>query len=257
MRRMWMVVFTFVPALAAAQDFTGFEIPTHRWHSISGTLSGSGSWNDRQFPGNGEEFSRLNSTAAVGGVWAFDSEDLRYSYGIRGRLDGRWEERTTLLEAPALPPIVRELRGTDVETFSELLGIEASILQYPGSGPVGWSLTGVAFGTFGQFELDNRSETEFIDLAGTARTLQVSNNETSVETYNAQALARVGMGRVRDATGVYQAWLLEERLERDGVLARPLSDDARRRIQQLFYVEPAYGVPHDLPQKFFRGFAAD
>ena len=41
MRRMWMVVFTFVPTLAAAQDFTGFEIPAHRWYSIQGSLSGS------------------------------------------------------------------------------------------------------------------------------------------------------------------------------------------------------------------------
>jgi len=29
-----MVALVFAPALADAQDFTGFQIPAHRWHPV-------------------------------------------------------------------------------------------------------------------------------------------------------------------------------------------------------------------------------
>jgi hypothetical protein len=62
---------------------------------------------------------------------------------------------------------------------------------------------------------------------------------------------RTGYGRVRDATGVFQALLLAERLERDRLLAQPLSDAARARLAALFYRASDYGIVHDLPAKVF------
>ncbi|TMQ49614.1 MAG: hypothetical protein E6K73_09615 [Candidatus Eisenbacteria bacterium] len=63
--------------------------------------------------------------------------------------------------------------------------------------------------------------------------------------------ADAGLGRVRDATGVYRAQLLVDRLGRDGVLARAPSREARARLARLYYIESDYSVAHDRGAKFF------
>ncbi len=61
----------------------------------------------------------------------------------------------------------------------------------------------------------------------------------------------VGVGRVRDATSVYQTQVLEQRLLRTGALKRRLSRDAIRQLAKLFSMQGDFGLVHDYPGKHF------
>jgi len=69
------------------------------------------------------------------------------------------------------------------------------------------------------------------------------------ETRSVEARAGVHVGRVRDATAVAEAHLLERRLLRYGVLTRPLGPDARRRLAQLADVANDLVAAHDRPAR--------
>jgi hypothetical protein len=57
----------------------------------------------------------------------------------------------------------------------------------------------------------------------------------------------LGVGRVRNATGVYDARVLEQRLLSSGALTRSLSATARQRLAELMYVRDAWDFVHDRP----------
>jgi hypothetical protein len=61
----------------------------------------------------------------------------------------------------------------------------------------------------------------------------------------------VGWGRVRDATGVYDAYVLERRLTKDGAISGPLSRATRRKLAALSYLAPRFGAVHDRSKRFF------
>src|SRR5205823_173566 len=61
----------------------------------------------------------------------------------------------------------------------------------------------------------------------------------------------LGHGRVRDATGVQLARLLEARLLEAGAIRAPLSRAAKERIAALYYLRPSLSVAHERPDRFF------
>jgi hypothetical protein len=61
----------------------------------------------------------------------------------------------------------------------------------------------------------------------------------------------IGYGRVRDATGVYSAQLIEERLRAMGRLTRALSPATRTAIAQLHYIAGDFLAAHDRPSRYF------
>ena len=57
----------------------------------------------------------------------------------------------------------------------------------------------------------------------------------------------VGCGRVRNATGIYEARILEARLRTAGAIVRPLSTKARQRLASLMYAVSDYEAALDRP----------
>jgi hypothetical protein len=66
-----------------------------------------------------------------------------------------------------------------------------------------------------------------------------------------------GMGRVRNATGIYEARVLESRLAASGALTRPLSATAREQLATLLYARNDIAVAHDRPARRVWGRIAE
>jgi hypothetical protein len=71
-----------------------------------------------------------------------------------------------------------------------------------------------------------------------------------LESLHANVSVGAGWGRVRDASVVYDAHVMEERLRDAGALTRPLSSAARQRLAALLAVSPAYSAAHERPDRF-------
>jgi len=69
--------------------------------------------------------------------------------------------------------------------------------------------------------------------------------------YDASLIATAGLGRVRDATVVFDVHVLEERLQATGAFTRPLSQAAREKLASIFYMQPRYSAAHERPSRFF------
>ncbi|HEY3216030.1 MAG TPA: hypothetical protein VGK93_06015 [Candidatus Eisenbacteria bacterium] len=123
--------------------------------------------------------------------------------------------------------------------------------RYPWEHPIGVIFSGVLFGNYDQSWSESRSRNEERDPGGSALVARSSRQQAWDYLYLANVTGALGIGKVRDATGVHRARLLEWRLQKDGVLAHPLSPGARARLARLYYLEPAYGYPHDQPAKYF------
>jgi hypothetical protein len=57
----------------------------------------------------------------------------------------------------------------------------------------------------------------------------------------------IGIGRVRDATALFEARVFEDRLQKAGALAHPLSHDARQRLASLFAARSQISAASDRP----------
>src|SRR5262249_5648251 len=84
-----------------------------------------------------------------------------------------------------------------------------------------------------------------------SRTENSAHHTSNQYMYGANADVSIGWGRVRDATPVFSALLLEERLQRDHMLARTLSVDARNKLAALIAIEGDFAEVHDEPDKAF------
>ena len=128
--------------------------------------------------------------------------------------------------------------------MAETIVLQASTRLYPWRFPLGADVSGLAEAGFAQSTNDVEDR-----VYASARSL--SHNEYDSNRQSVSAALTLGVGRVRDATGVYRAWLLEHRLRQSGTLTRDLSRDASGKLAALFYVENRFGIPHDRPARFF------
>jgi hypothetical protein len=139
----------------------------------------------------------------------------------------------------------------DVRTVTGSWFLSGGMRLYPFAPPLGIELSGSLQGIDDQTWRSFKTRTE--ELAGgslTVSELEQSNTQWTFRE-NANLDASVGYGRVRDATPVFEVILLEERLSRDGVLARPLSRPARQKLADLFSLQTNFSIVHQLPDKFF------
>ncbi|TMQ49617.1 MAG: hypothetical protein E6K73_09635 [Candidatus Eisenbacteria bacterium] len=236
-----------------ASDFDDFRVPDHRSRSIAASLATSASQTTRN-SFLGEESGSWDSGLTGNGNWFRDSERLQTSTSFNLGAQGlRNREETHWLNIG--PSVVQ--RSDQIESHRALhefwtIGLAARV--YPWSLPIsiGTGVTNLA-----------AYDQDWMDRHGVDR-VQVSQpppfDRRSVTqgdvnewrySYDTIVGGDVGLGRVRDATGVYQAQLLLDRLGRDGVLARPPSKEARVRLARLYYIESDYSVAHDRSAKFF------
>ncbi|MEQ1833187.1 MAG: hypothetical protein ABL977_09030 [Candidatus Eisenbacteria bacterium] len=120
-------------------------------------------------------------------------------------------------------------------------------LSGSGDRPLGFSASGTLQSRYGQF-WQGRGDRS---LTPPTEFRNASDSHTNRTQYLSSASFGPVLGRVRDATPVLDAQILEERLTKAGSLARPLSGDGRQRLAQLMALRGRVRSAHERPERWF------
>lgn len=232
-----------VPVVARADDpYADFRVPDHHTFQwiVTGSLRSAGA-----YTGSTVEHSRngdFASTLANELRWHAERETRQFDAGVRQSLD--WDRSRRRDDNP-FQPLSRlvEKRRTDDQNLS----LFASRSDYPGGGPlfVSYGATGRA-----SFSQDVSAQNSH-ELFPFAEVFRGDNEAARLYREDGTASVAAGVGRIRNVTGVYSAQLLESRLLATGRLTRPLSNDARRKIAEAYYIAPGFSAAHERPDKYF------
>ena len=227
------------PALAD-DPYAEYRIPEHYWLSWTGNLTASGNRDVSDSFGHGESGSlRGNGASSLTG--GFDSDASAHAYGLSLALNGNkaWRAFDQGIFGD-------DDHGHSKQASQSFTGFLA-YSRYPTGIPVGLSL-----GANGAFSLSQSWVTD--DRTTTFPPSQrQSNNEYSSGGYDAAAslTASLSLGRVRDATPVYQVQVLERRLLDAGTITHALSRAGRERLASLYTVQFDLAFAHQRPTKYF------
>jgi hypothetical protein len=234
-----------LPARAGTDPFAEFRIPDHSWRSGSAgsyfSASRSDQNTDERFERTDSQRSSLSGSLRAG----WDSDALQYALGVSAQGLLEKSDRRTDIDAPPY----QERDARESRTANESWLLEGSLRAYPWRPPVGLGVSGTVEGDY----LQNRSVFGFRRSQDYIEPLRQESDRTwTRHDYQTTAVASVsaGLGRVRDASVVYDVHLLEERLIETGALARPLSAAARAKLAALYYVAPFYAAAHERPDRF-------
>ncbi len=245
-----LAVLILVSTSARADEFSDFRIPDHFTHSAVASLSGRTAGSD-DGGGPSERSSRSrNGSLGIGGFWLHDSERGLTSFNGSVRAIGdRTGSHTQDVSMP--PGAYHEVRlAQDLEDVGGIATLSIVARRYPWSVPV--SLEAAIDGITVQDERWERSQRAFVDQDSNSSVVHQTSSERDIQNqYFAQGTLTLGYGRVRDASGIYSARLLERRLTNQGVLAHPLSPAAVQKIAALYYMTSDFRLVHDRGDKYF------
>lgn len=245
-----------VPSLARASEFTDFRIPAHSWRSWNAATSGQWQIDSRSSPGETSRDRRPSADASVGVRRFHDSDPWRWDAGVEASARGHWSFTHSdqydqfPLGGPATSTVATA-RSQHGSSASERCALIAGVRGYPGDRPLGFEVRGSIRGDEDQDWSHQLTVFQSSGSGGSSRQESASRTASWRYAETARLDFVAGWGRVRDATGVFDAQLLAERLCRDGVLGRDPSPAALRKLAELFTIEGAFSVPHDQPDRFF------
>lgn len=231
----WCVALGGLPEPAVADPFAAFRIPEHVTRSASARATLGADWDRQVYHGQSNRRDRFDAGLGIRTAWARDSDATALGASAALDHDGtRSRSRTDWTE---------ERQSSRAEWFQHALRLSGRVRHYPWSRSVGVELSVQAAQ---QYRRDANRFDRFSQNGGVheARDQRVLIRQVT-------ASATLGLGRVRDATPVYAAFVVEKRLRDAGALRRPLSHGARQRLADLFAIESDYAVPHDRPRRFF------
>jgi hypothetical protein len=240
------LVLLLAPALfnaSRADDdpYAEFRIPAHSWSSwqLGGGASGS---SEQLYPfGAAIRQNALDGNLHTGFQRGYDSDRSQHYYQVTVVSQGLHRRQEVDRTFP---------RETSDDTFNdraELLRLGGGLRRYPWQVPIGFQLAASGEASFDHGSFDRHRST-FVDVFHNRQ------DEDGSQDNNQQILGGVfsmGLGRVRDATSVYRAQVLEQRLLRTGALKGPLSRGALDRLAALFSIQSDFLSAHDLPDKYF------
>lgn len=223
------------PAGIAADPFSDFRIPEHVRHSASVDVSASGDWDRQVDAGSAYRNDRWDGAGGVNGLWARDSDRLAFGGGFNiASTVARYRTRS---DSPT------QHRTSEQNSHSFRVGASSNLRWYPGASRWG-------------FQLVANAAHRQTNQVGNEQFLGDFNSGTREQNYHeitrsVNASGAFGFGRVRDATPVYVAYVLEERMLAAGALSRSLSQAARQRVVDVIALRPQFTVPHERPDRFF------
>ena len=227
---------------ARADDFSDFRIPAHRAYVWDVGGSADGGRFRTNGPGTSYRNDGVNGSISTRAFRLFDSDPRRTSLVIVGDAVGR---RTSGRTEDLTEPQTR-LDRVRSRLVAEGWSVSLQHRQYPWSVPAGVELSGSGRGNYVQ----DWERTESREASPTTRLDQLRHLERWDYLNEVDGGAAVGWGRVRDATGVYDARVLEERLQRAGALSHPLSAGARRHLAELLYGRSDFDQVPERPAKY-------
>ncbi|HVP14002.1 MAG TPA: hypothetical protein VMS88_00580 [Terriglobales bacterium] len=241
-----VLAILFAPTLARPDPFSEFRIPDHSWRSGRLGVAASGDVSHSSDPIFERSSSSLSSRLAPQFSLGHDSDSLLWSlaFSADAEPDVRGGRRSTG------GPGFERSAANHTQDLAESWTIAAQARSYPGSAPLGVSFSGSASGTH------QEGWSREYDRAVTAGTPEQRDESALREDfrnyrYVLSATLAAGVGRVRDATVVFDAYVLEERLLEIGAITRPLSQRAREKLAALGYIAGDYANAHDRPARSY------
>jgi len=231
-----------VPARASDDPFADFRIPDHTWRTgtaqfdLAGGHSASG-------PGRATGFQTIASASVSR---SHDSDVLQHSLGFS--LGGYVQSQTGRQELGLLP--YWSSLSSFARAYSEHWSLSGSLRAYPWKDLLGLDLQGYVQGAAGRSRSREDLASWRSEPPPTTRSERRLSQTGQAYSYQATLQATLGLGRVRDATVVYEVHLLEQRLRESGALARALSPAAREKLAALYYVASDFSAAYERPDRF-------
>ena len=223
-------------AAFAGDDFSQFRIPANSYLDWTGGASASGSWG-REESGPDKYASSQWQGHLSSGLTHWSEDDHRSAlWDVALQTSGQRFHRSTVDHGPYYLGVgTYESTDEDLQKGTlEYASVNTQQSWYPGNGP--WALSGSLYGSLTDsqnWEWRRSLQRQLLDPL--EPTLRLSDYGNVVYRSTINASLGVGFGRVRNATGVFEARVLEERLRHLGALSRPLSPHARERLSALMY----------------------
>jgi hypothetical protein len=242
------------PATLRADVLDDFRVPDHRVLNWTGSFNGSGLWSHSSGSQLYEPRDRFVSRRQDGSFsnrldWAHEADPARTTLVARVDLTGNRQtgERDHLSAIDART--ASSVEHTVFRQLRESILLGASRDQFMTSIPMLWRIRADA-------RIDDRQTWDTRDWRSTLTDgalvqTYVDERAHKRKIYSAALTSAVGIGtgRVRNATGLYEALVLERRLIAAGAIAEPLTPDARRRLGALMYVRQDYTGTRDRPAR--------
>lgn len=244
--------------VALAGPYDDFRIPDHHWRTLRAGVSAGYQGQDHSGAWDHDEQRSLVTMQSAGAQWGRDSDRLRHLIALSLDNDLRSDRRESHEVFPSFLLPVGVTSSTLEETrrisrWAPRLNGSASARFHPGSGWI--ALVGSA-GVFLQddrsdFSLSSRSvQTDESDPRPLQRDLH-QDTDRRISDRLLDLSISPAIGRVRDATSVFRARLLLDRLDRDRRLIRPIRTQDVHALAERFFLQTAYSQVHDQPDKAF------
>ena len=249
-----VVVAAGIAAPAGGNEYDDFRIPAHDQIFWNASLSSRALWNSGSqsstFQYSDGQRSSVDGALGSRFEWLSDSDPALTSVFVRADFNGQKsvESRQSLLDNAPLQ-VLRFEDSFERQFVNERWLVTASLRRYPWALPVGLTGSVTGSGNYTQQWRDDASWMSTEGFLGTQTTLTRATD--AAWSYNHQVDVNVGLGvgRVRDATGVFEAEVLEQRLLETGALTRPLSAAARQRLAELIYLRGSLDDVRDRPAR--------
>ncbi len=223
-----------------ADEFRDFRIPPHSTFNAGIGLSANLS---DQFMSNSSAYQQRwhhrssSASLTLPASGASESDQRSLSWSARADASGY---RQTSSSTTDFGSYISDDTYRDV---NESLYLSAGWHEYRWKSPIALVATGTA-----QFRWrQNWNESERTNNSNYDR----MTGEIWEYDYSTSAEVGAGLGRVRDATGVFDVYVLEKRLRESGALTAPLSDTARQQLAALFYRRNDFSLLHERNSKYF------
>lgn len=237
------IALLIVTGVASADDpYADFRIPEHRTFAwlVTGSVNASSRYGGSI--GGVNRDGTLSSRLSAPLQWHAESEARQWD--VRLDPQASWSSGRSRLEFSPGTFAQREIKR---RANDQSMSVSLSRSDYPGSGRV--FVSSAVFSTVFFSQRVDGIDDQF--SSPPFRSLNGFRFESGTYQQSGSASIGVGLGRVRNATGVYGAQLLEARLRATGRLRRALSDETRRRLAELYYIAGDFKVAHERSGKYF------
>jgi hypothetical protein len=231
----------------SADDFTDFRIPSNRTLLWTAGLHARATGQDASSNGTNGSLGSGSVDASSAFSWFSDSDPsfTRVYADLAARGQRLHQDTQNLFSTP--PSSTLSLTERSIRDVLENWTLGASTRRYPWAAPLGFEIGLQGQGDYSQ-NWDSQSHDAFIVNPGlTFQNTQSSDQERWTYLSSFAATAAAGWGRVRSATGIYDALVLEQRLRETGALTRPLSSQGRQRLADVLYLRGSLDTVRERP----------
>ena len=243
-----------VTSVAAANEYDDFRIPAHDQINWSASLGSRALWNtgtqSSTFQYSDSRRSVVDASLGSRLSWLSDSDPALTSVFVGADFAGQksWESRQALFDSAPLE-LLRFEDSFERRNVIERWQVALSHRLYPWALPLGLTGSVSGSGNYQQFWRRDGSWMSSEQFSGTRTTVTRATDANWSYVHSVDVAVGLGIGRVRDATGVFEAEVLEQRLLETGALTRPLSPAARHRLAELIYLRGSLGDVRERPAR--------